>query len=258
MIPKVLSMCRPVGLGVTAIGMTLALLSCGDDSGDGLTATPGTATEATDAPDASAAARSPESIDLAEDFRAIPYSDELTAGYSFGAADAPVVLTMFEDFQCPACLVFNLAAKPFIVQEYVLPGQVRLEFRNFPILGLDSENAAVASQCAADDDRFWEFQKLLFASQYDAGQLQDEKLNIGRFSLERLVEFGAEAGLDPEEFRTCAMSEAAVVVPTEHLREAMAWGFRGTPSFLLDGEPISTPGSVEAWKQVLDEAVAGR
>jgi protein-disulfide isomerase len=193
--------------------------------------------------------------DAAEDaFRAIDYPDDMTDGYSLGSADADIVLTVYEDFQCPFCLAYSLIGETTVITEYVYEGTVRLEFRNLPILGGDSVNAAIASECAAQQDLFWPFHKELFLAQHEAGQLEDEQLNIGRFNAEELLRHGAAAGVEAETFETCLYAAETGPAVSEHVIEAQSLGLRSTPSVLVNGEPLaSTPGTAEAWRELLDE-----
>ena len=46
-----------------------------------------------------------------------------------GSPDAPVTLVEYADLQCPFCAEWARGTFPAIVDEYVRPGQVRIEFR---------------------------------------------------------------------------------------------------------------------------------
>jgi protein-disulfide isomerase len=146
------------------------------------------------------------------------------------------------------------------VEEYVATGKVRYEFRHYPILGPESERAAVAAVCAEEQGLFWEYKKKLFVVQAQAGQLSDEELNVGRFSDENLVRYGGEAGLDTAALRDCLSRSEALARAQEDERQALSVGLRGTPSFLIDGQPLrgNPPADMAAWRALLDRALAGR
>lgn len=81
-----------------------------------------------------------------------------------------------------------------------------------------------------------------------------EKLNVGRFSAENLQRYAAEESLDGAAFAACLGSQTAVDKVTGQLREATALGLRGTPSFLLNGQPVTKPPATPAeWRSFLDE-----
>lgn len=239
----------PQHLPLLLVGALLAILAaaCGD-SGDAEPGTvePSTATGATPSPSARA--------NVGQEFRDLEFPAGLAKGQAIGDANAPITLTAFEDFQCPFCLRFTILNEPVIIKEYVLTGKVRFEFKHFPILGDESGAAAIAGSCAADQERFWALHKRLFLVQLDAGQLTSEKLNVGRFSAENLQRYAAEEGLDGAAFAACLGSQAAVDKVTGQLREATALGLRGTPSFLINGRPVTGPPTTAAeWRSFLDE-----
>jgi len=182
---------------------------------------------------------------------------DMADGYFLGSADAPVTLTMYEDFQCPFCLRFTAEDEPTIVTEYVKAGKVRIEYQNYAILGAESVRAAVAAQCAVEQDKFWEYHNALFTLQADEGQLSNEELNAGRFSDEKLKELAADLGLDGAAFATCLDSADTLATVQQQVTTAQQFGLRGTPSFLVNGVPLGgTPNSLDSWRQLLDEQIA--
>ena len=62
-----------------------------------------------------------------------------------GRVDAPVVMVEYSDFQCPYCGRFARETKPELLRQYVERGVLRIEWRNFPIFGEESERAARAA-----------------------------------------------------------------------------------------------------------------
>ncbi|RMF45155.1 MAG: hypothetical protein D6755_08385, partial [Anaerolineae bacterium] len=100
-----------------------------------------------------------------------------------GNPDAPVTILEFSDFQCPYCGRFFAEVEPQINQQYIENGQVRMGYIHFAFLGQESLWAAEASECAADQDAFWEFHDKLFNSQNGE--------NRGAFSKDNLKKFAA-------------------------------------------------------------------
>lgn len=66
-----------------------------------------------------------------------------------GRTDAPVVLIEYADFKCGYCGKFARDTEPALIKKYVADGTLRIEWRNFPIFGKESEAAARASWAAA-------------------------------------------------------------------------------------------------------------
>lgn len=194
---------------------------------------------------------------VAAGIRDLPIPLDLAEGTALGRTGAPVTLAVYEDFQCPFCLRFTALIEPTIVTEYVVTGKVRLEFHYFPVLGDESVAAAVAAECAAQQDRFWPFHRALFQVQADAGQHRQERTNAGRFSLEALRGLAAATGLGAGLFSECLAATAALDVVRADFEAATALGLRGTPGFVVNGEALSgAPATIADWRKLLDDAVA--
>ena len=182
---------------------------------------------------------------------------DLVDGFSVGEADAPLTLTVYEDFQCPFCLRYTTTVEPAIVHEYVAEGDLRLEFRNFPILGNESIIAAAGAHCAANENAFWDYADIVFQLQLDEGQLTDEKLNIGRLDTEAVIAIAGQAGLDEEAFEACLTSQETIEALQAHAQSGADIGIRGTPGFVLNGEFVARPpADLDGWRALLDEHLA--
>ncbi len=155
----------------------------------------------------------------------------MVSGTSMGAADAPVVLEIFEDFQCPACRQFNLQSEQLVEQELVATGLVRVEFRQYPFIGNESVQASNASLCAADQGRFWDYHDILFANQ--TGE------NVGAFTERRLLAFAETLGLDMNSFETCLSEELHQDRIDADRALGLSYGISGTPSFIINGTQFS-------------------
>lgn len=149
-----------------------------------------------------------------------------------GEADAPVRIVVFEDFSCSFCRIFGRDIIPILAEEYIRPGVVSLEFRHMAILGVYSQTAAAASECAADQDVFWPYHDILIAN--PSAPVQD---------LARTLDATAGgAGLDLEAFDACVDADThtgAVLAATAGARallSGMDARVIGVPSFLVNGE----------------------
>ena len=149
-----------------------------------------------------------------------------------GPANAPVTIVEFSDFQCPAC------AQAFRDLHELLSRRtdVRLVFRNFPLDSSCNEAlpralhpnaclAAMAAECARQQDRFWEYHDRLFENQR---------------SIERdaLFRFARELGLDIAKFRTCLDAPETRARVSEDVRAGIAAGIESTPTLFINGRRI--------------------
>lgn len=174
-------------------------------------------------------------------------SSVVVAGMNYGDPTAPVTVTEYLDFQCPACLRAGLNVMSQIEDQFVESGQARLEVKPMAILGDESVAATEAAYCAADQDRFFEYHDILFANQGAE--------NDGGFNDSRLKEFAARVGLDTAAFDACLDSgryESAVKADTE---SAKALGVKGTPTIFVNGQRVET--SVESISLAIQAGLGG-
>ncbi|RSN47013.1 DsbA family protein [Actinomadura sp. WAC 06369] len=147
-----------------------------------------------------------------------------------GRADAPVVLIEYSDFQCPFCGKFARDVRPKLMR-YVENGDLRIEWRDFPIFGAESEAAARAGYAAGLQGRFWEF--------HDVAYAKERKRNSGAFSRENLAKMAGEAGVpDLDRFRLDMTLDPAVEALRRDMAEGHELGVPSTPAFLINGKPM--------------------
>lgn len=125
--------------------------------------------------------------------------------------------------------------KPALVEEYVKPGTVYFEYRDYAFLGEESKLAAQAAECAAQQDKFWNFHNTIFENQ---GTSHDG----GAYSADRLRQMAEANGLDLSAFDTCMASEASMKVVEDSLVEGQGIGVNSTPSVFVNGQPVDWKG----------------
>ena len=129
------------------------------------------------------------------------------------------------------------------MEEYVEDGTLRVEWRDFPYLGQESLNAAVAARAAQEQGKFWEYHELLYRNQ------------SGGFSVEKLLGLANEAGLDVERFEEDLSSpDRYTKVVTEDFREGQERGISGTPTFVINGQVIAGLQPVEVYEDAIERA----
>ncbi len=125
---------------------------------------------------------------------------------------------------------------------------MRFGYWHMAFLGDESQWAAEASECAADQDKFWEYHDLLFESQNGENQ--------GAFSKENLQGFAANLGLDTKAFNECLDSGKYTQAVQESTQIAQSIGVRSTPAFLINGTPMIGAQPFESFQQVIDNSLA--
>ncbi len=143
-----------------------------------------------------------------------------------GNPESSVVLVEFSDFQCPACgLAFPLVKD--ILAKY--GDKIKFQYRHLPLTSLHqyAYRSAEASECAADQGKFWEYHDLLFDNQKSLTRA-DLKLYAQRVE-----------GLDVELWQDCLSSGVKRKIVDADLDEAKKQGYNSTPTFLLNGQRVS-------------------
>jgi protein-disulfide isomerase len=137
----------------------------------------------------------------------------------------------FTDFQCSQCKQLVEQVMPQIVEEYVDTGVARLQHRHSAAIGEESYRAAMASECAAEQGRFWEYHAGLFAMQ---GQP-----NSGAFSEEALRGLARSVGLDDGLFASCMDSGLTRAIVDTDVQAAAELGVSSVPALVINGAVVS-------------------
>lgn len=143
----------------------------------------------------------------------------------FGPADAPVTIVEFFDYRCPYCRVANdwLAAMAEAHE-----GQLRIVFKELPLLGEASREAARAALAV------WQLDQEAYFPVHNEFMAAGSGLNS-----ERIDDIAASHGVDIAAMRETMESEDI----TEHLSDvyevASMAGINGTPFFIINGEVIA-------------------
>ena len=130
-------------------------------------------------------------INEGEPHRQVMMAVIANARHFYGDPNAPVTLVEFGDFNCGYCGRWAMETLPKIDEKYIQTGKVRMAYVHYPILGADSMTAAEASECAAEQDKFWEYHNVLYSNQ-----------GIG-YTKENLVSLAEEQGLDGDALGKC-------------------------------------------------------
>jgi len=173
---------------------------------------------------------------------------ELVARNVKGAADAKVVVTEFSDFECPACKSFAQGTAKVIEEEYIKTGLVRFEYKHMPLPQHEpsATNAAWASECAADQGKFWEMHDYLFQEQGKQG--------TNTFSQIRLKAMATELGLDVGEFEQCLSRQVHAQAVQDDVAEARQLFVNSTPSIFVNGQRVANP-SLTDLRAAIDAAL---
>ena len=93
-------------------------------------------------------------------------AQDVDSHVAFGSKNAPVVMEIFSDFQCPACKTLYTTTNRQLLDNYVTTGKVYLIHRDFPLpMHAHSRVAAQYARAAAHIGKFEPVEQALFENQ---------------------------------------------------------------------------------------------
>ena len=167
-----------------------------------------------------------------------------TEGYpSLGPDDAEIVIVEFSDYQCPFCRRFHDETYQQLLDAY--PGQIRFVYRNLPLTSIhpSAMPAAIASLCANDQNKYWEFHEKLFSS---------ETLDEATY-----IQYATDLGLDVETFTACLTSGSHDEFIQQDMNFSLDLGVQSTPTFFVNGLAIVGAQPLVNFQQIIDKELAG-
>jgi protein-disulfide isomerase len=167
-------------------------------------------------------------------------------GRAWGPADAPIKIFSFVDSQCPGCGQYAQLYEPGVVEAFAKTGKVRYEVRTLSFIGQESVDAAKASLCAMDQDKFWQMHATLFANQVNGE-------NAGDFTKDILKEMAARLGLDTNTFNTCLDSTKYDAQLNQDTEEASKLGINQTPTFAVNGKVFTGARNADDFRNIFKQ-----
>ena len=169
-----------------------------------------------------------------------------------GSSDAPITIIEFGDYQCPSCKKWFLNTKPDIVTNYIETGKAKLVFVDIAFLGKDSAPASMASYCAEEQGRYWDYHGFLYSNQLS--------IDNGWANSDNLKEYANNIGLNMDMFVSCLDSEKYQKRVQFNTVESKRNGVTGTPTFFIIGsdgnqEKLVGPQPFSVFKQIMDTMI---
>jgi protein-disulfide isomerase len=154
-------------------------------------------------------------------------------GDRLGSPDAPVSIQWFDDLQCSSCRAQFLSTIPTLVESYVRPGDLQIEYRHYSFSPATEELGFFGAEAAADQDYSWPYIYLFFQNQDEA-----KRLGVDEDFLTSVA--GAIPELDVPEWRDYLDAESGAAGP---IRERLAGyeelasglGIRAQPAAIVSG-----------------------
>lgn len=163
-----------------------------------------------------------------------------------GDESAPVTLTEWGDFECPACGQYYALVKQ-VKQEY--GDEIAFRFRHFPLISIH-QNAIIsarAAEAAGMQGKFFEMHDLLYENQ--------DQWSQSTSPTQIFEDYARQLDLDVAQFSKDIKSNTTNRIVQADLAEANKRGYSSTPTFEINGEKIENPRSLEDFQEVIDQAL---
>jgi len=155
-----------------------------------------------------------------------------------GSAESKIIIEEYGDMQCPACKEGDPVLKQIALK---YQNDVKFVFKDFPLVELhaDSLKAALAGQCAHEQEKFWQLEEIIFENQ--------DKLKVPD-----LKRYAVQAGLDSIKFGACLDSNKYIKSVESDYEEGLARKINSTPSVFINGQIYNGEITLEALSEIID------
>lgn len=145
---------------------------------------------------------------------------------TIGNKDSKVKVFVFSDFQCPYCGKFYTEVLKNVISQY--KDRVLFDYKHLPLtLHAQANNAALASECALEQGKFWEYANKLYDSQTDWNKTE---------GTQKFKDYGKMLGLNSTQFNKCLDDKKYQNKIDADQKEADSFGIAGTPAIFINSQ----------------------
>jgi protein-disulfide isomerase len=162
----------------------------------------------------------------------IPSSVSASHGYGIvfnGDVKSVPVVDVYEDFQCPICQQFEKMNGDYI-ESLIKAKKATVIYHSLSFLGPDSIRAANAGACAADQGKFLDYHRVLYANQ--------PAENSGAWTNLALTILGPAAGITDKKFGTCVNGGQYADWVTNVANAGAKANVNATPTIFVNGKEL--------------------
>jgi protein-disulfide isomerase len=158
-----------------------------------------------------------------------------------GKTDAKVKVYLFSDFQCPYCKMFWKTLRDTMK---LYPDQAVLAYKHLPLsFHAQAENAALASFCALEQGKFWEYADKLYSAQSEWGNST---------GTQKFKDYAKDMKLNTAQFGKCLDDKKYQDKIEADKDAANNFGISGTPAVFINSQFKNGVVSVEDLKAAID------
>jgi len=161
-----------------------------------------------------------------------------------GSATSPVTVMEYGDFQCPFCENYYPVVEQVLASSTV---PIRFVYRHFPLSQHpNAVPAALASEAANVQGKFWGMYSMLFENHADWTELADPTpIFIG---------YATKLGLNVLQFKIDMASSTLKDIINADSDEGIHLGINGTPTFFINGKAITIPSTYADFISLIEAA----
>ena len=159
-----------------------------------------------------------------------------------GSENAPVTITQFSDFQSNIDSRWYMDSKAHLEKQYVNTGKVKLVYVHFP--SPEAIPAALASECAHEQGRFWDYHDVLFENQDLLGD-------------SNYKQWAGELGLNQQQFNDCYDDRKYEARIEADITKAKNLGISIGPSFFVNDVFIEGRRSFNTFQPIIEDELDG-
>ncbi len=165
-----------------------------------------------------------------------------------GNKNAKVVMIEYSDFQCPYCERHHPTLQK-IMDAY--GDKIEWVYRHFPLsFHANAKPTAVASECASEQGKFWEFADAMFKGQ--TANLEGDAATASAF----VTKTATDLGLNMTKFASCLTSGKYDSLIDASEAGGAAAGVNGTPATFINGQMVSGAVPYATLTSMIDAALA--
>ena len=180
---------------------------------------------------------------------AVDISKVKIAGEAFvGQANAPVVIAIWSDYQCPFCEKYYTQTYGQIIKDYVETGKIKYVMRDLPLsFHPFAHVAAEAARCAGEQEKYIKFHDELFKNQAAWVAAKDPT--------DLFAGYAVKVGLRRADFVSCFKNGKTKEAVDADLALAGKVGAGGTPTFFINGKILVGAQPYSAFQAAIDAAL---
>lgn len=175
-------------------------------------------------------------------YLSLPQIDAKDAVFGAKADDSKVKMIVFSDYQCPYCKLLYTSLRG-IMKTY--QDKVTFVYKHLPLdIHPQAENAALAAECAQEQNKFWEYSDKLYAAQSEWGNAKDTT---------KFKDYARVLGLNTADFNKCLDGKKYQDQINADKQEATDFGIAGTPAVFINDQFENGAISPDQLKQMIEQ-----